>query len=110
MTKKENFAELRSLALASNRTDLVAFIDHEVELLVKKNSAPKKPTAKQYENEALKDKILDILDGVERMTATEVANALEVSVSKASALLTQLREDNAITRTVDHRKAYFSNH
>ena len=36
MTKRENFTELRTIAIANNRTDLVEFIDHEIELLNKK--------------------------------------------------------------------------
>ena len=29
MTKRENYTELKALATASDRADLVAFIDHE---------------------------------------------------------------------------------
>lgn len=109
MTKRENYAELRTLALAGARSDLVAFIDHEVELLDKKNKAPKKATRTQIENEGLKDRILDLLSGsVEPLTATAIGEVLGISVNKASALLTQLKEDNSVTRTVVKRKAYFS--
>lgn len=109
MTKRENYAELRTLALAGARADLVAFIDHEVELLDRKNKAPKKATKTQVENEALKDRILDLLNGsVEPLTASTIGEALGISVNKASALLTQLKEDNSVTRTVVKRKAYFS--
>lgn len=109
MTKRENYAELRTLALAGARSDLVAFIDHEVELLDKKNKAPKKATRTQIENEGLKDRILELLSGsVEPLTATAIGEVLGISVNKASALLTQLKEDNSVTRTVIKRKAYFS--
>lgn len=109
MTKRENYAELRTLALAGARSDLVAFIDHEVELLDKKNKAPKKATRTQIENEGLKDRILDLLSGSpEPLTATAIGEVLGISVNKASALLTQLKEDNSVTREVIKRKAYFS--
>ena len=109
MTKRENYAELRTLALAGARADLVAFIDHEVELLDKKNKAPKKATRTQIENEAIKDRILDLLNGsVEPLTASTIGEVLGISVNKASALLKQLIEDNSVTRTVVKRKAYFS--
>lgn len=108
MTKKENFAQLRTIAIASNRQDLVDFIDHEVELITKKNSAPKKPTERQLENEKLKDVILDEILVADPMTATEIANALNVSTSRATAIITQLIEDNSVVRTVVKRKAYFS--
>ena len=44
-TKREYFTELKGIV--ANDSELVAFIDHELELLDKKNSAPKNPTAKQ---------------------------------------------------------------
>ena len=58
------------------------------------------------ENEGLKDAILNALD--KPMTATEIGNAVGISVNKASALLSQLKEDNSVTREVVKRKAYFS--
>ena len=109
MTKRENYTELKALATASDRADLVAFIDHELELLDKKNKAPKKATKTQVENEGLKDKILGILASANApMTATAIGEALGLSVNKTSALLTQLKEDNSVTREVVKRKAYFS--
>ena len=110
MTKREYFAELRTIA--ADNADLVAFIDHEVELLDKKNKAPKKPTAKQVENEAIKDVILAGLD--HPMTVSDITKSIvvpagyEVSPQRVSAIITQLKEDNAVVRTVDNRKAYFS--
>ena len=40
ITKRENYASLRAIAEDLNRTDLVAFIDHEVELLDKRAAHP----------------------------------------------------------------------
>lgn len=109
MTKRENYTELKALATASDRADLVAFIDHELELLDKKNKAPKKATKTQIENESLKDEILKVLaENGEPMTATAISEKLGVSVNKASALLSQLKEDNSVVREVVKRKAYFS--
>ena len=42
------------------------------------------------------------------MTATAIGEKLGVSVNKASALLSQLKEDNSVVREVVKRKAYFS--
>ena len=109
MTKRENYTELKALATAYDRADLVAFIDHELELLDKKNKAPKKATKTQIENESLKDEILKVLaENGEPMTATAIGEKLGVSVNKASALLSQLKEDNSVVREVVKRKAYFS--
>ena len=78
MTKRENYTELKALATASDRADLVAFIDHELELLDKKNKAPKKATKTQIENENLKDEILKVLaENGEPMTATAIGSYSE---------------------------------
>lgn len=110
MTKRENYTALLEIVTAENRADLVEFINHEIELLNKKNSSPKKPTAKQVENEKIKDEILSILTNG-KMTVTEITTALnreDVSPQRVSAIITQLKEDNSVVRTVEKRKAYFS--
>ena len=110
MTKREYYAELRTIV--ADNADLCAFIDHEVELLNRKNSAPKKPTAKQIENEAIKDVILANLDHPMTCSAITkeivVANGFDVSINRVSAILTQLKEDNSVVRTVEKRTALFS--
>lgn len=107
-TKREYFAELR-LAVA-DQPELVAFIDHEVELLTKKNAGPKSPTATQVKNERIKDAILAIVESP--MTVSDIQNALlptyDLSNQKVSALVAQLVEDNSLVRSVVKRKAYFS--
>lgn len=105
MTKKEMFSKIATVCSAD--AEIVEFCNHEIALLVKKNSYKStKPTKTQIENEGLKDAILNALD--KPMTATEIGNAVGISVNKASALLKQLHEDNSIVREVIKRKAYFS--
>lgn len=105
MTKKEMFSKIATVCSAD--AEIVEFCNHEIALLVKKNSYKStKPTKTQIENEGLKDAILNALD--KPMTATEIGNAVGISVNKASALLSQLKEDNSVTREVVKRKAYFS--
>ena len=80
--------------VCSADAEIVEFCNHEIALLVKKNSYKStKPTKTQIENEGLKDAILNALD--KPMTATEIGNAVGISVNKASALLSQLKEDNS---------------
>lgn len=106
-TKKDYFNELRTIV--SDNEGLVAFIDHELELLDKKNKAPKLPTKKQVENEDYKDIILDTID--HPMTVSEICKEIlgeyDLSNQRVSAIVTQLVEDNALVRTVVKRKAYF---
>ena len=111
MTKRENYASIREIVEKLGRTDLVEFVDHEVELLNKKNNAPKNPTAKQLENEKLKDVILAEMSD-KPMTITEMQTNIsalsELSNQRVSAIVKQLVEDNSLVRTVEKRKAYFA--
>lgn len=119
ITKRDNFAELRTIVAkftAGEQHDrLTAFIDHEVELIVKKNSAERKPTQNQIENEKIKDYVLKAMVKGTEYTATEVIKTLlagtewaDLSVSRITAILSQLVEDNSIVRDYKKRKALFS--
>jgi predicted Rossmann fold nucleotide-binding protein DprA/Smf involved in DNA uptake len=109
MTKRENFAILRSLV--ADNAELVAFIDHEVELLDKKNTKSGAPTKKQIMNNAIKDTLLSVMSDTP-MTISEiqalVPSGEEMSNQKISALLTALKNDGKVVRTVDKRVAYFA--
>lgn len=110
MTKRETITAMLNDEHITSNPDFKAYLENELNLVIKKNTyKSSKPTKNQVRNEELKDKILEVLD--KPMTATEVFNAIPElgSVNKASALLTQLKEDNSIVRTVgEKRKAYFS--
>lgn len=90
-------------------TMLFEFIDREMELLRnKRNKASGKPTKSQKENEGVKEQILGILFTDTGMTATEVGNALGISVQKASALLNQMAKAGTIVKVVDKKKSLFA--
>lgn len=110
VTKREMFEQIKSHL--TNEAE-IAFIDHELELLAKKNSYKStKPTKTQIANEGLKAEIVEILSAEPNrlFTASEVLKALdnaELSGSKVTSMLTQLKNDGVIVRTEDKRKAYF---
>ena len=89
-----------------------AFVEHELELLAKKNSAEKKPTAQQALNEDIKSAILAGMSPNRLYTVTEIQKEIpecaELSNQRVSALLRQMKDDKVIVRTEDKRKAYFS--
>ena len=58
MTKRDHFNTLLTLSEVKSNPTLVEFIEHELELLAKKNSAEKKPTAQQVANQGVADAIL----------------------------------------------------
>ena len=109
MTKREMFEQIKS-----HLTDPaeVAFVEHELELLAKKNSGEKKPTAQQVANESLKQTIIEVLtDNGGLMTVTDVQKSCEelsvLSNQRVSALLRQLKDDGMVERVEDKRKAFF---
>lgn len=78
----------------------------------KRNSADRKPTKTQEANESIKAEILRFLADGEKHTITEimanVPSLSEASNQKATALVRQLLEANAVAREEIKRKAYFS--
>ena len=112
ITKRDRFNTLLSIPAVQADPDMVAFINHELELLAKKNSADKKPTAQQTANEAIKSAIVEAMEPNHLYTVTEiqksVAECAELSNQRVSALLRQLKDDGVVVRTEDKRKAFFS--
>ena len=110
MTKVDYFKQIKAnYALTA---DEVKFIDHEIELLTKKNSAEKKPTAQQTANEGIKTAIVEGMETNRLYTVTEIIKSIpacaDMTNQRVSALLRQLVECGKVKRTEDKRKAYFS--
>lgn len=114
ITKRERFEQLLALEGVKANAELVAFIEHELELLAKKNSGEKKMTKAQEENEALKVLIVDVLDNsAQALTIGEIqagditATLTDLSNQKMSALLKQLVDTGAIERVADKKVTKF---
>ena len=112
LTKAQKYAMLKGLAEVQANPTLVEFIDHELALLAKKNSAEKKPTAQQTANEGIKTAIVEGMEPNRLYTVTEIIKSIpecaDMTNQRVSALLRQLVEGGAVKRTEDKRKAYFS--
>jgi len=112
ITKVDRFNQLMALDEVKANADLVAFCEHEIELLQKK-SASKKPSKKNEENEVLKTKIVEVLGTFENgATVSEILGASEdfsgMSNQKISALVRQLVLDGTVVKTTDKKKSIFS--
>jgi predicted transcriptional regulator len=110
MTKREMFEQIKANYQLTEAE--VAFIDHELELLAKKNASEKKPTAQQVANEGLKQTIMDVLtENGGLMTITDIQKSCEelaeLSNQKVSALVRQLKDDGKVEKVEDKRKSYF---
>ena len=111
ITKRDRFTALLSIPAVQADPGLVDFINHELELLAKKNSADKKPTAQQTANEAIKSAIVEAMEANRLYTVTEIQKSVDecadLSNQRVSALVRQM-VGVTIDRTEDKRKAYFS--
>ena len=112
MTKRDYFTILRNAypTTAEDYTEVIGFIDHELELLAKKNSAEKKPTAVQIANEGVKDAIYESMEPNRLYTVTEIIKEIpacaDLTNQKVSNLLRQMIPER-IERVEEKRKAYF---
>ena len=111
ITKRERFNSLLSLSEVQANADLVAFIEHEIELLDKKNSSEKKLTVQQIANEGIKDAIVEGMEENRLYTVTELIKEItecnELTNQRVSALLRQLISEGKVVKTIDKRKSYF---
>ena len=124
MTKADRFTALRAYLKANpgmkfstpkgdiSAEDMTVFLEHELELLSKKNSADRKPTAQQTANEGVKTAILEGLEDGKLYTITdiikEIPECADMTNQKVSALVRQMVDAGSMVKTVDKRKSYFS--
>ena len=113
-TKRDRFNALLAIPAVAKDAELIEFINHEIELLDKKNTAERKPTAKQVENAGFKADILAWMEPDTKYLSADVATgvpsiiAAGISPNRVTAMLTQLVNDGAVIRTEDKRKSYYS--
>lgn len=100
MTKREFLNEVIAVIDGTSEMDaleLKEFAKAEIVKLDERNaSRSSKPTKTQIENEPIKEKILEVLSTGERMVASAIAERLEISTQKASALCRQLVESKQL--------------
>lgn len=122
ITKAMRFEDIKALlngqpvTYGTSIEDAVDFIDHEMNLLAKKNSGEnKKQTKTQQENEGYKALILEFLatlpDDKDGVTCTEIIKGVTefegFSTQKISLLVRQLMAANKVTKTEAKGKALF---
>lgn len=88
-------------------------LQHMKEMIIKKNKAERGPTTNQVANKEIARYLLGHLDD-KAYTITEMIKIYftntewaDLSVSRLSAIATQLLEENKLTREVVKRKAYY---
>lgn len=127
-TKKMDFTaitEVINTALENGIVDeatakrLVNRMNSEIELLAKKNSADRKPTAKQIANVGLAKQILEVMEIGKSYTSTEIMKALNddsLTLPKVTAIIRPMltvtakgvvNPDGVIERYEEKGRAYF---
>ena len=111
MTKREYFNVLLSLNEVKANSELVDFINHELELLSKKNASEKKLTPTQKENLTIQGAILNYMETNVLYTITDLLKSVPecagMSNQRVSAIVRIMREDKKVERIEEKRKAYF---
>ena len=111
ITKRDRFNELLAIAEVKSNADLVKFIEHELELLNRKNGAEKKLTPTQVENEKLKSVIYSAMSPSQKYTISDLQKNIpeiaELTNQKMTHLLTQMKDSGLVVRVEEKRKAYF---
>lgn len=119
ITKSQRFEDMKALLMGdtvkygTTVEDAVAVIDHEMELLAKKNAGDNKvQTATQKANEEHKEKILEFLAVQENgVTCSQIFKGIpalaEFSPQKVSALCRQLKAAGQVTSYEEKGKTLF---
>ena len=110
MTKMQKFEMIAKIGEVANNPVLAEFVAHEMELLAKKNSAEKKPTAQQTANEGIKVAILNAMEDGVLYSITDliktVPECADLTNQRVSAIVRQMI-GSEVERVEEKRKAYF---
>lgn len=122
ITKRMRFEELKGIMEGLGKTDLIAFIDHEIELIDRKAENRKAGTGKKaVENNALTELVIEELARIGKCTITELLKKSEIltnyvtedgkvlSNQKISSLLKPLYVGDSpkVERTMEKKSVYF---
>ena len=111
MTKREKFEMLKTIPAVAENEMLMEFIDHELEILARKNSpGTKKLTANQLVNEGVKETIIQTMEPGKLYSITDMIKTIpccnDMSNQRVNALVRQMIPEK-IERVVVKRRAYF---
>ena len=113
MTKREMYVAIMNVAEVSANAEMVEFLQHQIDLLDSRKTSGK-PTARQTENETIKDTIYDILsENGGRMRVKDIAEDERMAgyhPNKISALLRQMLPevgDGRVVKEIEKKVSYF---
>ena len=112
-TKRDQFNALLTL-IPADRPELTEFVKHELELLDKKNAAPKKPTKAQQEAAALAEVVAEVMQGADKALTISEIQGLDERIGpatypnqKIAAVVRRLIADGRVVKVEAGRKSLF---
>lgn len=111
MTKKEMYNAI--LTVVADNDEMVAFINHEIELLDRKSKSSRKPTKTQLENEEFKADIVafltvaDVPKTIKELQA-EVGSIAELTNQRITHMLTDLVKAEVLKKEYVKKTPYYS--
>lgn len=113
-TKMDNYQAVRDYLKEGEKSDLVTFIEHEMELLAKKNAARSdKPTKAQKENANIATDILAKMTAGKWYRCSEIKAlnddlAKSAGTQRTSAICNALVAEGKLAKTTEKRVVYFA--
>lgn len=111
MTKRDHFNALLAMPDVANDPEAVEFINHEIELLNRKNSSgERKPTKEQEEAAVMRERIAQGMEPNHIYSVSEIAKTVlqaDISTQKVTPMLTQLVKDGICVRLTEKGRSYY---
>lgn len=112
LTKKDRFNQLLAIPAVQADTEMVAFIEHEIELLSRKSTSEKKPTQRQVQGEGMKQAIINFMGPNVLYSGSDLLRQVEEldgeSNQRVASLMKQLMEkEGMVERITEKGKVYW---
>ena len=112
LTKKDRFNQLLAIPAVQADTEMVAFIEHEIELLSRKSTSEKKPTQRQVQGEGMKQAIINFMEPNVLYSGSDLLRQVEEldgeSNQRVGSLMKQLMEkEGMVERITEKGKVYW---
>lgn len=115
-TKRDHFNALLAIPEVSANADLVEFINHELELLSRKNTnkdGEKKMTDRQKENAAIAEKVYDFMESGVKYTISALLKTVpdlpeDMTNQRLSRLVNDYLVPERVIKSVEKRVTYFT--
>lgn len=114
ITKRDNFTSIIAVLKEAGKDDLVAVMEHEIELLDKKSAnRSSKPTVRQAENAEIKSAIVKSLESGKAYRCAEIkamipALAEGEGTQRTARLCNDLVSEGQLVKSIDKKVVYFA--